>query len=92
MIILTVPDLGPLTEPLRITAWLVLPGELVRRDDPVVELGIGGLVADVTAPCGGRVVGPLPPLDQVVQPGQPLARIEPTPASAGESLPGSAIP
>lgn len=77
MIALTVPNLGPLTEPLRITAWLVLPGETVQRDDPIVELGIGGLVTDVTAPCSGRIIGPLPPLDQAVHPGDLLIHIEP---------------
>lgn len=84
MLALTVPQLGPLAEPLRITAWLVLPGETVRRDDPIVELGIGGLVTDVTAPCPGRIVGPLPPLDLVVQPGDLLVHIDPQPETAKE--------
>jgi len=85
MLPLTVPQLGPLAEPLRITAWLVLPGEMVRRDDPIVELGIGGLVTDVTAPCSGRIVGPLLPLDLVVQPGDLLVHIDPLPGTTEQT-------
>lgn len=51
-----VPDLGEGTVSSEIVAWRVKVGDVVREDDPLVELSTDKAVVEVPAPVGGRVV------------------------------------
>lgn len=75
---LLVPDLGAPEEVVRISSWYALEGERVELDEPVAELLIGGATCDVSAPCRGRIRGPLKPVDCAVEPGESIAWIDPS--------------
>jgi pyruvate/2-oxoglutarate dehydrogenase complex dihydrolipoamide acyltransferase (E2) component len=74
---LLVPDLGAPGEIVRISSWYALEGERVELDEPVAELLIGGATCDLSAPCRGRIRGPLKPVDFPVEPGESIAWIDP---------------
>lgn len=75
---LLVPDLGAPDEVVQISSWYALAGEPVELDEPVAELLIGGATCDLSAPCRGRIRGPLKPVDSPVEPGETIAWIEPS--------------
>ena len=54
--IFKVPDLGEGTVASEIVAWKVKPGDVVREDDPLVEMSTEKAVVEVPAPVGGRIV------------------------------------
>lgn len=72
-----VPDVGAVGERLRICAWHVAPGEMVDLDETVLEVQFGGAVVEISAPCRGKLVGPIQRVNQVVLPGEPVGVIEP---------------
>ncbi len=44
------------TDLVRIVAWLVEPGERVTAGEPLVELGLPGVVGEVRAEVAGRLI------------------------------------
>lgn len=70
------PDLGAGETPVRISGWLVEPGEQVIQGDRVVEVVLPGLTFDVPAPLSGRLVRIEKGLSSPVQPGEVLGWIE----------------
>ena len=48
------PEIGA-NEPVRISCWLVEPGEVVDAGDRLVELLISGMTFDVPAPASGTL-------------------------------------
>ncbi|MEX0704675.1 MAG: biotin/lipoyl-containing protein [Planctomycetales bacterium] len=52
---ITLPDLGAGDEPVRVSLWLVDPGQPVLEADRVVELLVSGITFDVSAPVSGTL-------------------------------------
>ncbi len=50
------PDLGEGTVSAEIVAWLVKPGDVLREDQPLVEMSTDKAVVEIPAPVGGRVL------------------------------------
>lgn len=73
----TLPEIGAGAEAIRISCWLVEPGETVERDDRVVEVVLQGMTFDVPAPIAGCLQRIDKPVDTVVLPGETLGWIEP---------------
>ncbi|MBS0373438.1 MAG: 2-oxo acid dehydrogenase subunit E2, partial [Proteobacteria bacterium] len=51
-----VPDLGEGTVSSEIVAWRAKVGDLVREDEPLVEMSTEKAVVEVPAPVSGRIV------------------------------------
>ena len=51
-----VPDLGEGTVSAEVIAWHVKAGDLVKEDQPFVELSTDKAVVEVAAPVSGRIV------------------------------------
>ena len=66
-----VPSLG-LDEPIRLSLWLVAPGESVLQGERIVELLCGPVVVDLPAPASGTLEQILVPEDHPVRQGQVL--------------------
>ncbi len=75
------PDIGAANGSLRISCWLVEPGELVDPGDRVVELVTPGATFDISAQLAGRLTRIDTPLDSLVQVGDILGWIAPEPGS-----------
>lgn len=73
---ITLPELGAEDETIRVSVWLVHPGEEVAVGDRVVEVLIQGITFDVSAPVSGTVVKIEKSLDTVIVPGDILGWIE----------------
>jgi pyruvate/2-oxoglutarate dehydrogenase complex dihydrolipoamide acyltransferase (E2) component len=71
-----VPDLGPGTETLRLSAWFFEPGDSVECGDSLYEVLISGVTCDVAAQRGGRLARIVRSLDAPVAPGDVIAWIE----------------
>lgn len=78
MLPVQLPDPGPTSQPIRVSAWLVEPGDEVVEGDRMVELLIPGITFDVTAPVSGTVAKCERMLDEVVAPGDVLAWVIPS--------------
>jgi len=50
------PDLGEGTVSAEIVAWHVKPGDLLKEDQPLVEMSTDKAVVEIPAPFGGRVL------------------------------------
>ncbi len=50
---IVLPELGAGDEPVRVSCWLVDPGEAVLAGDRVVEVLVRGMTFDVSAPAAG---------------------------------------
>jgi 2-oxoisovalerate dehydrogenase E2 component (dihydrolipoyl transacylase) len=61
------PDLGEGTVSAEIVAWLAQPGDLLREDQPLVEMSTDKAVVEVPAPVSGRL------LRQAGKPGDKIA-------------------
>lgn len=78
---IVVPELGAEGAPIRISTWLVDPGQAVLEGDRVVELLLPGMTFDVAAPAAG-VLARVEKVEQtLVAPGDVLGWIEPAPPS-----------
>ena len=75
------PDLGIRDEPVRVSCWLVEPGETVEAGDRIVEVFVQGVTFDIAAPESGVVTRIETSLDAVVGPGDVLGWIEEEPRS-----------
>jgi pyruvate/2-oxoglutarate dehydrogenase complex dihydrolipoamide acyltransferase (E2) component len=76
-IAILLPELGTGEEIVRVSAWLIDPGDCVVAGDRIVEVLIRGVSFDVSAPASGVLAGIEKPLDAVVAAGDTLGRIEP---------------
>src|SRR3984893_13638543 len=52
---ITVPSLGESITEATVARWLKQPGEVVERDEPVVELETDKVTLEVPAPAAGRL-------------------------------------
>ncbi len=66
---------------IRISCWLIKPGETVIEGDRLVELLIGEFVYDLPAPATGKLHARLAAVDQQVEIGQAIGKIEVDPTS-----------
>jgi pyruvate/2-oxoglutarate dehydrogenase complex dihydrolipoamide acyltransferase (E2) component len=85
MLPIAVPDPGPSSQPIRVSAWLVEPGDEVLEGDRVVELLLPGITFDVTSPVAGTVAQCVRMLDEVVSPGDVLAWVIPSTTNSSDS-------
>ena len=74
---IVLPNLGADDEPIRVSCWLVDPGDVVESSDRVVEVMIQGITFDVAVPVAGVVSRIEKPFDSVVAPGDILGWIQP---------------
>lgn len=70
------PDLGTAGETVRVSAWFVEPGDEVDAGDPLVEVVIPGMTADVCSPVSGRVSRLVKGIDAIVRSGDIVAWVE----------------
>jgi pyruvate/2-oxoglutarate dehydrogenase complex dihydrolipoamide acyltransferase (E2) component len=52
---IVLPELGVRNQPIRVSEWLVEPGEAVSAGDRVVEVLVQGITFDVPAPASGML-------------------------------------
>ncbi|MEO7112356.1 MAG: biotin/lipoyl-containing protein, partial [Polyangiaceae bacterium] len=52
----TMPQLGESVTEGTITKWLVREGDVVKKDQPIVEIGTDKADSEMPAPIGGRIV------------------------------------
>ncbi|MBW3541342.1 MAG: biotin attachment protein [Planctomycetes bacterium] len=71
------PDLGAEDAVVRVSCWLVEPGEAVDVGDRLVEVLLPGITCDVAAPAGGVLSAVDQPAGCEVAPGEVLGWIEP---------------
>jgi len=86
-----VPDLGEGTVSSEIVAWRAKVGDVVREDDPLVEMSTEKAVVEVPAPVGGRIVALNGGPGDVVAVGAELVVFE-TEAGAGAAEQPAAAP
>lgn len=73
---IVLPELGAGGEMIRLSGWLVEPGDTVVVGDRVAEVLVRGITFDVAAPETGVLTAIRTPLDAVVAPGDVLGWIE----------------
>ena len=71
------PDLQPGDAEIRVSCWLIDPGDTVLEGDRVVEVLTSGITFDVLAPASGILNGISQPVDAVVAAGDVLGWIKP---------------
>src|SRR5689334_5907989 len=81
------PDIGEGITEGEIVAWLVRPGDLVREDQPVVEVMTDKATVTITAPHGGRVVETRGQVGEVMKVHSVLVVFEMEDATAADSRP-----
>jgi len=74
--ILAMPRLGETMEEGKLVGWLIAPGESFRRGDPIVEIETDKTIAEFPALGDGRLIEVLATIDEVIEVGAPLARID----------------
>lgn len=70
------PQLGESVTEGTITKWLVREGDVVKKDQPIVEIGTDKADSEMPAPTGGRVVSILAKEGDVVQVNGVLCKID----------------
>ncbi len=68
------PDIG--AAPVRLSAWLVDPGDVVYEGDRLVEVLVGGATFDVPAPATGRLAETLVLRGDALHVGQVLGLVD----------------
>ena len=93
------PDLGEGTVSAEVVAWLVKPGDVLKEDQPLVEMSTDKAVVEIPAPVGGRVLSITGKPGDVIAVGAELATFDtadtgtsPVPAAAKVSAAASATP
>jgi len=74
--ILTLPRLGETMAEGKVVGWLIQPGEHFRRGDSILEIETDKTIAELPALGDGRLDEVLVTIGDVVEVGQPLARID----------------
>ncbi len=72
----TLPEIGSREATIRISCWLVYPGETVEKGDRIVEVGIPGAIFDVESPATGLLTRIEKSFDSIVAAGDILGWIE----------------
>jgi 2-oxoglutarate dehydrogenase E2 component (dihydrolipoamide succinyltransferase) len=101
------PSLGESVFEGTVARWLVLEGEMVEVDQPLVEVTTDKVDAEIPAPCAGMIEQILAAEGDVIEIGAVLARIDPdakadaasgeldvnvpAPTSSSESVPGGIV-
>jgi len=85
-----VPDLGEGTVSSEIVAWRAKVGDVVREDDPLVEMSTEKAVVEVPAPVGGRIVALNGGPGDVVAVGAELVVFETEAGAGGAEQPAAA--
>ena len=73
------PELGTGDEPIRVSSWLVEPGDSVEVGDRVVEVLVRGMTFDVSSGTTGVFARVEKPFDSEIAPGDVLGWIEENP-------------
>lgn len=73
---IVVPDLGLDNVPITVSMWLVKRGQKVAAGEPVVEILAGPATVDLAAPDDGVLAEKRVGVDEPVEVGQVLGRIE----------------
>jgi pyruvate/2-oxoglutarate dehydrogenase complex dihydrolipoamide acyltransferase (E2) component len=73
---LILPDLGMADQPIVLSLWLVSPGSLVTRGQPIAEVLVGAATVDLPSPADGVLLEALVDEDEPIAVGQALAIIE----------------
>ena len=71
------PQLGESVTEGTVDKWLKREGDLVKRDEPLVEVVTDKVNAEIPSPVTGKVEELLLNVGDPVTPGQPIARISP---------------
>ena len=90
-----VPDLGEGTVASEIVAWKVKLGDVVKEDQPLLEMSTEKAVVEVPAPVGGRIMSLAGEPGDVVAVGSELVVFETdatAPAAAAQAMPSAAAP
>ncbi len=75
-----------------VSTWLRAVGDMLRRDDPLLELETDKVSVEVPAPAAGRLAEILVPQGAQARPGMVLARIEAADAAAPSDQAGEPEP
>ncbi len=92
MIEFKLPDVGEGMHEAEIVRWLVKPGDMVRLDQPILEIQTDKALVEIPAPSAGKIVELKFAEGKMAQLGDVLVLIEPegakpAPASSASSLP-----
>jgi 2-oxoisovalerate dehydrogenase E2 component (dihydrolipoyl transacylase) len=88
--IFKLPDLGEGTVSAEIIAWHVKPGDLLKEDQPLVEMSTDKAVVEIPAPVSGRVLTISGKPGDVIAVGAELATFDTADSGKAKSEPGPA--
>lgn len=83
--IFKLPDLGEGTVSAEIVAWHVKPGDLLREDQPLVEMSTDKAVVEIPAPVSGRIISINGKPGDVIAVGSELATFDTANGAAPEA-------
>ena len=86
LIPITIPELGIGDEAVRISGWLVEPGEAVEPGDRLVELLVAGITFDLPATASGSLQTVIKPVDSLVSIGEIVGWISETEETETEDV------
>jgi len=72
---IVMPDAGTDDEPVRVSAWLVQPGDAITVGDRIVEVLMNGVTFDITTETAGRMARIDVPVGAAVEVGMTLGWI-----------------
>lgn len=87
--VITMPQLGESVSEGTVGRWLKAPGDLVKKDESLVEIITDKVTAELPSPVSGRLVRILANEDQTVKVGAEIAEIEESGGGSGASAPTS---
>ena len=90
--IFKLPDLGEGTVSAEIVAWHVKPGDVIKDDQPLVEMSTDKAVVEIPSPVSGRVLTITGKPGDVIAVGSELATFDTADTATGNSLADSAKP
>ena len=90
--IFKLPDLGEGTVSAEVVAWHVKPGDVIKDDQPLVEMSTDKAVVEIPSPVSGRVLTITGKPGDVIAVGSELATFDTADTATGNSLADSAKP
>ncbi len=88
---LKIPQVGDSITEVMISRWLKQPGDMVKMDEPIVELETDKANVEVPSPVGGKLVSIVKPAGKMAKVGEVVANLEemavPKDAPVSNSLP-----